>query len=65
MGTRHVSVSTMISQLEGLLGTDDLNDWQHGFVENMVKAASAPSGTTTLTGKQLETLEQLWRRHFA
>lgn len=62
--TRLVSTATMVEQLEGLLGTDDLSDWETGFVESMVEARDHQH-LLRLSGKQVEILDRLYRKHFA
>lgn len=54
------SVSQMIAQLEGLLGTKDLTEWETGFVETLVARKGQP-----LTEKQLEVMERIYKKHFA
>ncbi|MCC7082556.1 MAG: hypothetical protein IT530_17965 [Burkholderiales bacterium] len=62
--TRLVSTATMVEQLEGLLGTNDLNDWETGFVESLVEARD-DGRLLNLSGKQGEALDRLYRKHFA
>lgn len=62
--SRIVSTATMIEQLAGLLGTDDLSDWEQGFVESLVEAR-ADGRLLNLSGKQVEALDRLYRKHFA
>lgn len=59
-----VSTTQMIQRLEGLLGTKDLNDWEHGFVRSL--AARMHAGEVTkLSGDQVEKLDEIHGRHFA
>ena len=62
--SRTVSTTTMIRRLEGMLGTKDLSDWEQGFVETLVEKLDAGK-VTSLTERQVETLERLHGRHFA
>lgn len=62
--TRLVSTATMVEQLAGLLGTKDLSDWETGFVESLVDARD-DGRLLNLSGKQVETLDRLYRKHFA
>lgn len=55
-----VSVQTMLKQISALLGTEDLTEWETGFVENLQDRE-----TTLLSGKQVETIERIWKKHFA
>lgn len=52
-------------QLSGLLGTQDLNDWEQGFVESVNDRTKAGKDTTGLTPRQVETVDRLYRRFFA
>lgn len=54
------SVAQMIDQLEGLLGTADLTDWETGFVETLVERKGSE-----LSDKQTEIMERIYRKHFA
>ena len=59
-----ISTTQMIKKLEGMLGTKDLSDWETTFVESMVERVEQ-NRITTLSEKQLITLERLHRKHFA
>jgi len=61
---RHVITTEMLSRLEGLLGTKDLNDWEQGFVSGLLSVSSI-NDLTWLSDKQVETLERLHNKHFA
>ena len=54
------SVAQMIAQLEGLLGTKDLTEWEAGFVETLVERNGS-----ALSDKQTEIMERIYRKHFA
>lgn len=61
---RHYSTQSMIERLCGLLGTDDLNEWETGFVESMKRRLE--NGTVlNATEPQLTTLERIFNKHFA
>lgn len=57
------SIAVMLTQLEGMLGTRDLTDWEAGFVESVVATAEA-YGTQALSTKQVETVESIYRKNF-
>lgn len=59
-----VSTATMIQRLRGMLGTKDLSEWEQRFVESLVEKLDA-GRVTSLTERQVETLERLHGRHFA
>lgn len=64
--TRAVSIATMIEQLDGLRDTSDLNQWEQDFVTSILERyLRAKKDTRSLTGKQVEVIERIWRRHFA
>ena len=58
------STTQMIRRLEGMLGTKDLSDWESGFVESLVAKLDAGK-VTSLTERQVETLDRLHGKHFA
>lgn len=60
------SVKQMLERLSGLLGTSDLTDWEQEFVGSVLDRVRARGGdTTTLTDKQVEKIDSLYRKHFA
>lgn len=62
--TRAVSLTTMITQIHGLLGTKDVNAWETDFIESVWGWSVQGKDTRTITGKQAEVVERIWRRHF-
>ena len=58
------SLGAMIAQLDGLLGTDDLNAWETRFVADISSQTDIGSRTTSLSGKQVEVIERIYRKHF-
>jgi hypothetical protein len=58
------SVGAMLGQLHNLLGTRDLSDWDISFIASCWSRSGEGRITSTLTDKQLEVLERLYRRHF-
>lgn len=60
-----VSVGTMVKQLSGMLGTDDLTDWEKEFVESVVLRSNDGTLTDRLSSKQAEVIERIWSKHFA
>jgi len=64
--TRNVSIGTMIEQLDGLRDTDNLSEWEQGFVTNIVERyVMARKDTRWMTGKQVDVVDRIWRKHFA
>jgi hypothetical protein len=60
-----VSIGTMIRQIEGLHDTGDVTEWENGFIESVVTKTGSGADTRALTEKQIETVERIWRKHFA
>lgn len=60
---RHVSTTEMIKRLCGLLDTNDLSEWQQGFVRQLDAIRSAGK-VTSLTDKQVDRLDELHAKHF-
>lgn len=64
--TRLVSLGTKIEQLDGLRDTDDLNQWEQGFVTSILERyLVAGRDTRMLSSKQVEAIEKIWSKHFA
>lgn len=61
---RIVSIGAKLEQLDGLRGTNDLSEWEAGFVEGALERLRS-HGTTFLSEKQVEKIEQIWSKHFA
>ena len=64
--TRLVSLGTKIEQLDGLRDTQDLTQWEQGFVTNILERyLLAGRDTRMLTSKQADAIEKIWSKHFA
>lgn len=59
------SIGTMIKRISGLLGTSDLNAWEQGFVSGVTEKTNDGDQTTSLSAKQIETIERIHDKHFA
>lgn len=60
------SIATMIEQLDGLRDTDALTDWENEFATSVVaRYQDANKDTRALSAKQVEKIENIWRKHFA
>ena len=62
--TQMTSTTTMIRRLSGMLDTRDLSEWEQQFVRSLVEKLDA-GRVTSLTERQVATLERLHGRHFA
>lgn len=59
------SVNQKIKSLAGLVGTKDVTQWEDGFIESIVQQTNDGEYTTSLTPRQIETLDKLHAKHFA
>lgn len=59
------SVNQKIKSLAGLIGTKDVTQWEDGFIESIVQQTNDGEYTTSLTPRQVETLDKLHAKHFA
>lgn len=59
------SINNMVKQCSGLLGTNDVNDWEERFLSDICERTDDGDNTSMLTEKQVESLERIWRKHFA
>lgn len=63
---RLVSIGAKVEQIEGLIGTADLNSWEQSFVASIVERYKSSShDTRDLSEKQVESIDRIWRKHFA
>lgn len=58
------STRVMVDKLEGLLGTEDLNEWEQKFVTDMV-ARRDENRLAGLSERQIVSLQHLHDKHFA
>ena len=59
------SLSIMVEQIDGLRDTSDLTEWENDFVTSIVERyEAAKKDTRTLTAKQVEIVERIWKKHF-
>lgn len=59
------SLTQKIKSLAGLVGTKDVTQWEDGFIESIVQQTNDGEYTTSLTPRQVETLDKLHAKHFA
>lgn len=59
------SIGAMIEQVSGMLGTDDLTDWESDFVQSISDRIGERKDTARLSERQVEMVERIWRKHFA
>lgn len=58
------SVGVMIKTIKGLLGTKDITDWEENFIEDISEKTQDGRNTTTLTEKQVESVERIYQKHY-
>lgn len=65
--SRAVDLATMLEQINGLRGTKDITHWEDGFIKSAYGwfQSTGKKDTTSLSPKQAETVEQIWKKHFA
>lgn len=59
------SVGAMIKQLHGMVGTDDLSEWESGFVQSVYDQSGGGADTAYLSGKQVTKINDIYTKHFA
>lgn len=59
------SINTMVKQCAGLVGTRDVTPWEDKFLADICERTNDGDNTSMLTEKQVESLERIWRKHFA
>jgi thioesterase domain-containing protein len=58
------SIGSMIKQLTALVGTQDLNGWETGFVTNVASQTDEGTHTLMLTEAQVEKVTSIYAKHF-
>ena len=59
------SLNTMVKQIAGLDGTKDITEWEQSFITSILQKTNNGDNTTSLTEKQIDSLESIYERHFA
>lgn len=59
-----VSIGTMIKQCEGLIGTKDISEWEGDFIESILEKTLNGATTISLSLKQVEIVERIYKKHF-
>lgn len=59
------SLNTMVRKVAALADTKDLTTWENGFVKSIVAQTDGGNNTSSLTEKQVESLERIHDKHFA
>lgn len=59
------STNNMLKQVQGLVGTSDLNKWEESFVISVWEASKQGTRPDLLSENRVEKLEEIWNKHFA
>ena len=58
------SIRQKIQQLEGLLGTKEISQWEETFISDMVKKIKLDDRTSKLSSKQVDIIDRIHGKHF-
>jgi len=58
------SIGQMIDQLDGMLGTKDLTQWEDQFLTHITEQTNCGINTGSLSEKQVAIIERIYRKHF-
>ena len=58
------SLQEMLRRLQLLLAGSELGEWESDFIANVYARSSNGTRTSVLSGRQVEVIEKLFRRHF-
>ena len=58
------SIGQQIEQLEGLLKTQELTEWETDFVESLAEKLKRNGDTTTFSSKQVDYIEKIYIKYF-
>lgn len=59
-----VELNEQVRQLHRLLNSEDVTEWEDGFITSIWARTKEGSDTSSLTEKQIDKIEQLYQRHF-
>ena len=59
------TLNTMVKRVSGLIDTRDVSDWENDFLQSIVEKTRDGDDTSSLTDKQITSLEQIYKKHFA
>ena len=59
------SIANMIKRIGGLSGTKDVTEWESDFINSIIERTGNGTSTTNLTGKQVEIIQSIFKKHFA
>jgi hypothetical protein len=59
------SVGSKLKMIQGLSGTSALTRWEESFIESCWAHSFQATKTSSLSDKQVETIDNIWRKHFS
>ncbi len=59
------SLNQMLQQISGMIGTDDLTDWEQEFVQSCMDRSQGGKDVRGLSSKQVEIINRIYNKHFA
>lgn len=59
------SINEMVRQVAGLIDTKDVSYWENEFINSVYQRSNKGSNTTVLSSRQVEIIEEIWKKHFA
>ena len=59
------SINNMVKRVTGLADTKDVNEWENNFIKSIVIRTDNGKSTASLTERQVESLEDLFYKHFS
>lgn len=59
------SINTMVKRISGLAGTSDVTDWEDDFITSIVEQSDDGDDTSSLTEKQINVIERIFKKNFS
>ena len=59
------STGGKIKMVSGLVGTNDLSDWETSFVNSLLRLTDSGVSVHKMSARQLQSLELLYSKHFS
>ena len=65
LGVDMKSINSKIQQINGLVDTDDVTNWENEFISSIIERTQNGFFLTGLSDKQIEIIERIYNKHFA
>lgn len=59
------ALNTMVKKCAGLIDTRDVSEWESNFLRSIAERTRDGDDTRSLTEKQIDTLTEIYERHYA